>query len=62
VLHTSHVITDLGDTAVLSLWLHTHKIEEDQFADVEDNSLYWSFVVLAWLPLYALIYWLPRLV
>jgi cytochrome c oxidase subunit 3 len=61
VLHTSHLITDLGDTIVQSAWLYTHQIDEDQFADVEDNTEYWSFVVLAWVPIYALLYWLPRL-
>lgn len=61
VLHTSHVVTDLGDTAVQSAWLYTHTVGDDQFADVEDNANYWSFVVVAWLPIYGLIYWLPRL-
>ena len=61
VLHTSHVVTDLGDTAVQSAWLYTHAVGEDQFADVEDNANYWTFVVLAWLPIYGMIYWLPRL-
>jgi heme/copper-type cytochrome/quinol oxidase subunit 3 len=32
-----------------------------RFADVEDNAFYWNFVVAAWVFLYALIYWLPRL-
>lgn len=61
VLHTSHVITDLGDTAVQALWLYTHEIGDDQFADVGDNANYWSFVVLTWVPIYGLIYWSPRL-
>jgi heme/copper-type cytochrome/quinol oxidase subunit 3 len=61
VLHTSHVITDLGDTAVQALWLYTHEAGDDQFADVEDNANYWNFVVLTWVPIYGLIYWLPRL-
>jgi cytochrome c oxidase subunit 3 len=60
ILHTSHVITDLGDTIVQSVWLFTHEIEEDQFSDVQDNSEYWSFVVLAWIPIYVVVYWLPR--
>jgi cytochrome c oxidase subunit 3 len=60
VLHTSHVVTDLGETAVQSLWLFTHEVGDAQFSDIEDNANYWSFVVLAWLPIYVLIYWLPR--
>jgi heme/copper-type cytochrome/quinol oxidase subunit 3 len=60
ILHTSHVVTDLGDTAVQAAWLYTHRIGDDQFADVEDNCNYWSFVVIVWLPIYALLYWAPR--
>jgi len=33
-----------------------------KFVDTEENSIYWRFVWLVWLPMYALIYWLPRLV
>jgi cytochrome c oxidase subunit I+III len=29
--------------------------------DVEDNAVYWYFVVAAWLPIYGVIYWAPRL-
>lgn len=61
ILHTSHLITDIGDTAVQSVWLYTHEVGDDQFADVEDNANYWTFVVLTWLPIGALIYLAPRL-
>lgn len=60
ILHTTHLLTDLGDTAVQSLWLFTHEIGEEQFSDVHDNADYWTFVVLCWLPVYALVYWAPR--
>lgn len=60
VLHTTHVVTDWFDTVVLGVWLFTHEVGDDQFADVEDNSNYWTFVILCWLPVYALIYWAPR--
>ena len=61
VLHTSHVITDLGDTAVQGLWLFTHQIGDEQFSDVDNNAAYWTFVVVSWVPIYLLIYWFPRL-
>ena len=60
-LHTTHVITDLGDTAVLGLWLFTHEVGDDQFSDVNDNAGYWNFVIIAWLPIYLLVYWGARL-
>jgi len=31
-----------------------------RFSDVEDNAFYWYFVVLSWLPLYLVLYWVPR--
>lgn len=62
ILHASHIVTQLGETLVQTAWLHTHTIGEDQFADVEDNANYWNFVVLAWLPIYVLVYLWPRLV
>lgn len=61
VLHTSHVVTDWGDTAVQAAWLFTHEVGDDQFADVEDNANYWTFVVVSWLPIAAILYGLPRL-
>jgi heme/copper-type cytochrome/quinol oxidase subunit 3 len=61
VLHTSHVVTELGETAVQAVWLYTHRIGDDQFSDVEDDCNYWTFVVVTWLPIYALLYWVPRL-
>lgn len=60
VLHTSHLITDIGDTAVQCVWLYTHEVGDDQFADVEDNANYWTFVVLTWIPVGALVYLAPR--
>lgn len=59
-LHATHVLTDLGDTIVLDACLFTREITDNQFADADDNCGYWSFVVLTWLPIYALVYWGPR--
>jgi heme/copper-type cytochrome/quinol oxidase subunit 3 len=61
-LHTTHIITDLIDTLVLTcLMFSRHADNPRRFGDVEDNAMYWNFVVVAWVPLYACIYWVPRL-
>lgn len=61
-LHTTHLVTDLGDTIVLCALMFTrHGENPRRFGDVQDNAMYWHFVVLAWLPIYACIYLLPRL-
>jgi heme/copper-type cytochrome/quinol oxidase subunit 3 len=61
-LHTTHIITDLVDTLVLAVLMFTrHGDNARRFGDVQDNAMYWNFVVAAWLPVYACIYWIPRL-
>jgi cytochrome c oxidase subunit III len=60
-LHTVHIVTDVLDTGVLTLLMFTGPIEEKRFVDVSENSMYWYFVVLTWLPIYGVIYWAPRL-
>jgi cytochrome c oxidase subunit III len=59
--HTAHVLTDLLDTIVLAVLMFTGPLEEKRFVDVSENSMYWYFVVGSWLPIYALIYFAPRL-
>ena len=61
-LHTTHLITDLGDTLVLAVIMFTrHGPQTRRFGDVQDNAMYWNFVVLTWLPIYFGVYWIPRL-
>lgn len=61
-LHTTHIITDLADTLVLAAVMFTrHGRNKRRFGDVQDNAMYWAFVVLTWLPIYACLYWVPRL-
>jgi cytochrome c oxidase subunit 3 len=60
-LHTTHLLTDLGDTVVLTVLMFTrHGYSGKRFSDVSDNAFYWDFVVLTWVPLYILLYWVPR--
>ena len=59
-LHTVHLVTDFADSAVLAVLMFTGPLEGRRFVDVAENAMYWDFVVFAWLPIYAVIYWAPR--
>jgi cytochrome c oxidase subunit 3 len=60
--HTFHLVTDLADSLVLTVLMFTrHGREPKRFVDVSENSFYWYFVVLSWIPIYAVLYWAPRL-
>jgi len=61
-LHTTHLLTDVGDTLVLTALMFTrHGHSGMRFSDVNDNAFYWDFVVASWIPIYLLLYWVPRL-
>jgi cytochrome c oxidase subunit 3 len=60
--HTVHLLTDAVDTIVLAVLLFTGPLEDKRFVDVSENALYWYFVVIAWIPIYAVLYLFPRYV
>ena len=61
-LHTTHILTDWIDTIVLAALIQTPAgYEGRRMVDVDENSLYWRYVWLLWIPIYLMIYWIPRL-
>jgi heme/copper-type cytochrome/quinol oxidase subunit 3 len=61
-LHTTHILTDWGDTIVLWFLMRTDLAWEGRrLVDTDENCLYWRYVWLLWIPVYLLIYWVPRL-
>jgi heme/copper-type cytochrome/quinol oxidase subunit 3 len=62
LMHSTHLATDWFDTVVLWRLMKTpHGHQKRRFVDTEENALYWRFVWLSWIPVYVLIYWVPRL-
>jgi cytochrome c oxidase subunit I+III len=59
-LHTAHLLTDFVDSAVLEAVLF-YQPGPKRFVDVSENSMYWYFVVLSWIPIYVVIYFGPYL-
>jgi cytochrome c oxidase subunit III len=59
-LHTTHIVTELLDTVVLTVLFFTGPLDGKRYVDVSENSFYWYFVVAAWLPIYFVIYWGAR--
>ena len=60
--HTAHLVTDWVDTVVLEALFFTGPLTGKRFVDVSENSMYWYFVVLTWIPIYFVIYWGARAV
>ena len=61
-LHTTHFVTDVVDTGVLAVIMFTDRVDANRFVDISENSFYYYFVIVSWLPIYAVIYLAPRLI
>ena len=59
--HTVHLLTDTYDSIVLLVLFFTGPLEGKRLVDAGENTDYWYFVVLSWIPIYLVIYWAPRL-
>jgi cytochrome c oxidase subunit 3 len=59
-LHTTHLLTDVVETWVMSATLFIGPVDMRRFAEVEDNQDYWHFVVGFWAVIYFIIYLIPR--
>jgi cytochrome c oxidase subunit III len=59
-LHTVHLATDVADGGVLLALLAFAPTPKKRFVDLSENSLYWYFIVLWWVPIYLTVFWMPR--
>jgi len=60
VLHTMHLLTDVGDTTVLTALALSQPLDKRRYVDVAENGLYWYFIVAWWIPVYLTVYFAPR--
>jgi len=54
--HATLLLLDVADTIGLTLFYWFKKMPIKAMSDVVDNSFYWYFMVLVWLPLYLIVY------
>jgi heme/copper-type cytochrome/quinol oxidase subunit 3 len=59
-LHTLHLVTDVYDTGVAAALVYRKEVTGRRFSEIDDNALYWHFVVWSWAVLYVVVYWTPR--
>jgi heme/copper-type cytochrome/quinol oxidase subunit 3 len=58
--HTSLLVIDLLETLVITLILFIGPVEKKHFSDTADAAMYQVFLSLSYLPIYLLVFLLPR--
>ena len=59
-LHGTLVAIELAEVAGMTIIMHGEDPEPKHFTDAADIAFYWYFLVGSWLPLYAMVWLLPR--
>lgn len=59
--HSAHVCALLLKTAVITTLAGRGYFDRRRRVGITANGLYWHFVVVVWIPLYVVLYWVPRL-
>ena len=60
VMHTTLLVTDFFETAVLATMFITGRAMKKHYPDVADAAMYQFFLSGVYVPLYLLVYWGPR--
>ena len=55
-LHGTLVLMDLGDTIGLLVMFAKRDLPAHFYPDTTDNTMYWFFSVLSWVPIYLIVY------
>lgn len=58
-IHTTLLLADVGETGTFAAIFVTGRVEKKHYGDADDVAVYWRFVALSWIPLYALLYLSP---
>lgn len=61
VLHSTLTVVDVFETGTLGMLFLTGRARRKHYPDVADAADYQYFLSLGWVPLYFIIYWMPRL-
>ena len=60
-LHSTLLVADLIETAVLTAILFSSRVLDRHYSDATDVTFYWYFLVALWVPIYVIVYLSPRL-
>ncbi len=60
IMHHADLVTDAYDTFVLAAMVFLKPVDGRKFSDVDDNAVFWHFIVVTWVAVYVVVYWVPR--
>jgi heme/copper-type cytochrome/quinol oxidase subunit 3 len=59
-LHTFDLVAEVLETILLTVFALTGPMTDHLFLDISDSAPFWYFVAASWVPIYAVLYIVPR--
>jgi cytochrome c oxidase subunit 3 len=60
-MHAAHLLTVTLEASLLTMWAFVREFDMKHRVDITVIAVYWYWVAAIWLPLYAMLYFTPRL-
>jgi heme/copper-type cytochrome/quinol oxidase subunit 3 len=60
-MHLLHLITGTAENFIMALWAWVNGLDTKHERDIRVGAVYWYWIVGIWIPLYAIIYFGPRI-
>lgn len=61
-VHLAHLLAGTLETLLIALVMFVGPVEKKHYADASAMAVYWYFIVISWVALYAIVFIAPRLV
>ena len=60
ILHLLHLIVEAAEAFIISVYVYNRGLDPSRRLDITALAVYWYWVTLVWIPLYAILYLGPR--
>ena len=60
-LHTINLLTSLLETAIVLGYFLFRQVDDHYYLDARLDGVFWYFIVVSWIPLYVVVFLVPRL-
>jgi heme/copper-type cytochrome/quinol oxidase subunit 3 len=61
-VHFAHILAATLETLVMAILMFRGPVQEKHFVDITVNAVYWYFVALSWVAMYAIVFLAPRFI
>jgi heme/copper-type cytochrome/quinol oxidase subunit 3 len=59
-MHLLHLVTGSAENFIMMLWVWTKGMDDKHARDIRVGAVYWYWIAAIWVPLYVIVYFVPR--